>query len=82
MRFFTLLLCALLISGCKTSNRVKVPMSPLQSCLKRVDREHTSCILRSFAGTSGLSSPVAAKRREICEDRRYKYEDRCYQRFQ
>jgi len=79
MRFFVLFLCVLLIASCKTRNRV--PLTPLNSCLQEVRNDYRSCILMSYGGTTSLGSPVIQPRQQICKDRKYKYEDRCYKRF-
>ena len=79
MRFFVLFLCVLLVASCNTRNRV--PLTPLESCLKEVRNDYTSCMLMSYGGTTSIGSPVVQQRQQICKDRKYKYEERCYERF-
>jgi len=78
VRFFVLFLCILVIASCKTRNRV--PLTPLQSCLEEVRKDHRSCVLLApQGGNTGFS--IDQKSLQICKDRKYKYEDRCYKRF-
>jgi hypothetical protein len=48
-------------------------------CMKSVNSRHTSCLLSSWANTSGLAGNPQA--RQVCEDKRLKQIDRCEDRY-
>ena len=60
----------------KTATRLK---QKYDQCLKSVNSGHTSCLLSSWANTSGLAGNPKA--RQVCEDKRLKQIDRCEDRY-
>ena len=78
--FLFIILFSFSLYGCKTSKN-RLPLTPLESCLEEVKRDHRTCVLGSFGGVSSIGNPIVQKRIQICKDRKYKYEDRCYNRF-
>lgn len=68
--------------GCSAEveeNKPKVKLTPLQSCLKKVERSDRSCVLMSFGGMSSLrqNPKVAAQ----CRAQKFEETKWCYEQF-
>ncbi len=77
-----LVLSLVAVVGCSADvddAKPKAPLTPLQSCLKKVERSDKSCVLMSFGGMSSFrqNPQVAAQ----CRAQKFEETKWCYEQF-
>lgn len=81
LSFFVLSLVALV--GCSADMydaQLYVALTPLQSCLEKVERSDRSCFYRSFSGGSGIAqNPQLAAQ---CRAQKFEETKWCYEQFE